>query len=77
MSKSDWLREMREAKFERGQARPAVTESQPSVTNRVTNTVTNRDVGRVLRWRAKNQDRYRAYQRAYMAKRRQEARRAG
>jgi hypothetical protein len=62
MSKTDWLREMREAKFAR---------------DTVTNSVTNRDVDRVLRWRAKNQDRYRAYQRAYMAKRRQEARRAG
>ena len=40
-----------------------------SVTNNVVAPVTN-SVDRVMAWRAANPDRYRAYQRTYMAKRR-------
>ena len=40
-----------------------------SVTNNVAPPVTN-SAGRVMAWRASNPDRYRAYQRTYMAKRR-------
>ncbi len=40
-----------------------------SVTNNVAAPVTN-SVGRVMAWRAAHPDRYRAYKRTYMAKRR-------
>lgn len=47
------------------------------VTNKpVTNRVTNKGVARVTAWRAANPDRYRDYQRVYMAKRRAHNRRA-
>ena len=48
---------------------PAVPVTNISVTNNVAKPVTN-SVDRVAAWRAANPDRYREYQRTYMAKRR-------
>lgn len=73
LSKSDQIRALRERHYAEQQApaKPALP-----VTN-VTNSVTNasrpakpNDNARVLRWRTNNPDRYRAYMRDYMAKRR-------
>jgi hypothetical protein len=44
-----------------------------SNTQSVSNSVSNRKPSRLQRWRAANLDRYRAYMRAYMRRRRAEA----
>ena len=41
--------------------------------NETNTAVTNKDAARSLRWRARNPEKYRAYQRVYMAKRRARA----
>ncbi len=49
---------------------PEAPVTNMGVTNNAMEAVTNNDAARVRRWRSANPDRYRDYQRAYMARRR-------